>query len=414
MDPALMQSLPDMRDEAWRYAPLRSLLGQALAPSSVVASASDKALSACLPQSLAGFTRVVVVDGRVRASLSDPSSSATAAGVAPTPVANTPPAAAATATDHVDTLANNGLARINHALAPELIDLSSPGAATPLCLQVVFVSTSLAAEGASLSRLQLRVAAGQECALVEQHVSLADTASFVNHHCDVRVAAGARLRWTRVIGPSVDTCSFETLRISLDTNAQCDFLCVAAGQRAYRGTVSATLGGVAAELRHAAVALGNGAEHLDQHVYLRHAAARVTSQQTYRSIAAGRSRIAFTGHNHVLAEARGASTQQSLRNLLSGDVAEAIARPQLEILTDEVRAAHGATTGSLDAQMLFYLLSRGLDKDTAQRLLKWAFLEDVIRRVEPPPLRQAIESLLLTRLQDPLLDAWMRERGVEP
>ena len=57
-------------------------------------------------------------------------------------------------------------------------------------------------------------------------------------------------------------------------------------------------------------------------------------------------------------------------------------RPQLEIYTDDVRCSHGATAGKLDDNMLFYLLSRGLDRDTAQRLLKWAFLDDVVAQIE--------------------------------
>jgi len=75
-------------------------------------------------------------------------------------------------------------------------------------------------------------------------------------------------------------------------------------------------------------------------------------------------------------------------------------RPQLEIHTDEVRCSHGATAGKLDEDMLFYLLSRGLDRDSAYRLLKWAFLEDVIAQVALPPLRRQIEERLVGRLGD--------------
>ena len=71
-----------------------------------------------------------------------------------------------------------------------------------------------------------------------------------------------------------------------------------------------------------------------------------------------------------------------------------IVRPQLEIYTDEVRCSHGATAGKLDENMLFYLLSRGLDRDAAQRLLKWAFLADVVAKIDVPALRRQIERSL--------------------
>ena len=78
-------------------------------------------------------------------------------------------------------------------------------------------------------------------------------------------------------------------------------------------------------------------------------------------------------------------------------------RPQLEIYTDEVRCSHGATAGKLDENMLFYLLSRGLSREAAQRLLKWAFLEDVIAQIGVPQLRRQIEERLAGVLRDETL-----------
>jgi Fe-S cluster assembly protein SufD len=101
--------------------------------------------------------------------------------------------------------------------------------------------------------------------------------------------------------------------------------------------------------------------------------------------------------------ALGTDTRQSLRSLIAGREAEAFARPQLEILTDAVQASHGATVGTLDPQMLFYLLSRGLERTAAQSLLKWAFLQDVVARLQPAELRTRLEAQLLARLADPLL-----------
>ena len=87
-----------------------------------------------------------------------------------------------------------------------------------------------------------------------------------------------------------------------------------------------------------------------------------------------------------------------MKSLLTGSGAEAAARPQLEIYTDRVRAKHGATTGKLDEQMLFYLLSRGIEPADAQALLQWAFVEDVISRIEQPDLRREIEARMSARL----------------
>ena len=106
-------------------------------------------------------------------------------------------------------------------------------------------------------------------------------------------------------------------------------------------------------------------------------------------------------------QAQGADSAQSLRGLLAGTQAEIDVRPQLEIYTDDVRASHGATAGKLDDNMLFYLLSRGIAPETAQQLLKWAFLEDVVSRIEIPVLRRHIETSLAGLLprRAPLVEA---------
>jgi Fe-S cluster assembly protein SufD len=102
----------------------------------------------------------------------------------------------------------------------------------------------------------------------------------------------------------------------------------------------------------------------------------------------------------VRKDAKGTDSQQSLRGLLAGPDAEIDVRPQLEIYTDDVRCAHGATAGKLDDNMLFYLLSRGIDAEMAQRLLKWAFLEDVVARIEVPELRRQVERSLAGQMKD--------------
>ena len=116
------------------------------------------------------------------------------------------------------------------------------------------------------------------------------------------------------------------------------------------------------------------------------------------TIASGTSRVIFNSKVVVDAGASQSDSQQSCRGLLLSPSAEIDSRPQLEIHTDEVKCAHGATTGRLDPEMFFYLLSRGLDRDTAQSLLVFAFLDDVLTGMSLPVVRDAIESALISQL----------------
>jgi Fe-S cluster assembly protein SufD len=146
--------------------------------------------------------------------------------------------------------------------------------------------------------------------------------------------------------------------------------------------------------------LGDRQQIQDVFALVEHIAPRARTEQTFRGISAGRARVAFNGKVVVRKQAHGTDSRQSLRGLLAGPDAEIDVRPQLEIYTDDVRCSHGATAGKLDENMLFYMLSRGLDRDTAQRLLKWAFLEDVIAKIEVPELRRQIEQRLAGQMNE--------------
>jgi len=92
--------------------------------------------------------------------------------------------------------------------------------------------------------------------------------------------------------------------------------------------------------------------------------------------------------------------RQSLRGLIDGKGAELDLRPRLTINTNEIQATHGATTGRLDEELLFYLLARGLDPIAARSLLKWAFLGEVLSALEPAPLRRLAGLAAAARLSD--------------
>jgi len=146
--------------------------------------------------------------------------------------------------------------------------------------------------------------------------------------------------------------------------------------------------------------VGHANRHVDCVNIVTHGAPDTRSSQTARAIAGDESRVIFNSKVIVNAGAVRAQSQQSCRGLLLSPAAEIDSRPQLEIHADEVKCAHGATTGRLDPDMLFYMLSRGLDRDTAQSLLVYAFLADVLTGMSVASARTAIENALIAQLPD--------------
>ena len=129
-----------------------------------------------------------------------------------------------------------------------------------------------------------------------------------------------------------------------------------------RSTILVKLAGRAARCDLTAASIANGIQTHDVFAEIDHAGADTVTRELYRGIATDRGKLGFNGKMVVRETAPGADSEQSLKTLLTGNGAEASVRPQLEIHTDRVRAVHGATTGKLDEQMLFYLLSRGIDR----------------------------------------------------
>ncbi|MNC85899.1 FeS cluster assembly protein SufD [compost metagenome] len=109
----------------------------------------------------------------------------------------------------------------------------------------------------------------------------------------------------------------------------------------------------------------------------------------------------FNGKILVRPGAQLTNSSQQSRNLLLTDKAHVDTKPQLEIFADDVKCAHGATVGQLDAEQLFYLRSRGLPEARARNLLTFAFGAEVIDRLPVPSLVERLERVVLERTQGP-------------
>jgi Fe-S cluster assembly protein SufD len=191
---------------------------------------------------------------------------------------------------------------------------------------------------------------------------------------------------------------FDTLMVNVAHQGTYKLRTVSLGAASSRSTAFIKLAGRGASCDYTAASIAGGTQNHDMFVEIEHLGAGSTTRELFRGIANERGKLAFNGKMIVRGSAQDADSDQSLKTLLNGSGAEAAARPQLEIYTDRVRAKHGATTGKLDEQMLFYMLSRGLDRADAQALLQWAFIEDAISLIEPPALRREVETLVSARL----------------
>jgi Fe-S cluster assembly protein SufD len=428
IDTLAAEGLPTTRDENWKYANLRPLDKVRFAPPPVgaKASASPSVTLADLPAAVEGYARYVFVDGVFAPALSsavgktgitvtslhDSRVTMAAAGAAPTAAASAATSSAATSpvrpvlmsarlAEAATTSKDARFALLNDAFATDGASIRvAAGTDCPTCIELVFVAQVELQTASSYPRVELHVESGARVGLIERHVSVGSGANFVNASVRVDVARAATVNHYLVQESGAKAVWFNTLSAVLAQDAIYKLHGVNVGGLSARSTINVQLAGERADAAISVASLGDRQQIQDAFVLIEHIAPRARSTQTFRGISAGRARVAFNGMVVVRKDAQGTDSQQSLRGLLAGPDAEIDVRPQLEIYTDDVRCAHGATAGKLDDNMLFYLLSRGIDAAMAQRLLKWAFLEDVVAKIEVPELRRQIERSLAGQMQE--------------
>ena len=261
----------------------------------------------------------------------------------------------------------------------------------------------LAADGVdnvAYPRVIIDAAPGSSATIIEHYVEQGEHPPLCNSATHIAAGRDSLVEHYRVFATGAAATHIDSLTLRQEANSRCRQFTIALGGSLVRNSLEASLDQPGASLESFALLVGHESRHVDCVNIVTHKARDTRSRQTARAIASGNSRVIFNSKVVVEAGAVHADSQQSCRGLLLSPTAEIDTRPQLEIHTDEVKCAHGATVGRLDPDMLFYMLSRGLDRDTAQSLLVFAFLADVLTDMSVPSARAAIEAALIAQLPD--------------
>ncbi len=142
----------------------------------------------------------------------------------------------------------------------------------------------------------------------------------------------------------------------------------------------------------------DGSELMDNHTLVNHAKPHCLSNENYRGIIGDKAIGVFNGKIYVAKDAQKTNAYQSNKNILLSDNAVINTKPELEIYADDVKCSHGATSGSLDTESLFYLRARGIDFNTAQTLLLKAFVAEITDKITIPELKIEVENIILKKL----------------
>ena len=386
-------SVPTTRDEEWRFtdlAPLTRSQWRAPAGNATVDSAAIAPF--LIPEAGA---RLVFVDGLYAPTLSQLPGDA---GVTVAPLAEAMKrgvALEAHLAKHVG-FENNVFAALNTAhLKDAAVVHVARDAACEKPIHILHVATEAGA--VAYPRCVVIAEAGCGCTVIEEYQALTAEAYFTNGVTEIAIAPNAKLHHVKLQLESAKAFHMATCAVRVGRDASYRSQTISVGSRLSRYELGVHLGGEGAYAQIDGLALIAERQLADTHTTLDHAFPNGKSEQLHKTIVGGGAHAVFNGKICVREGAQLTDSAQQSRNLLLSDRATVDTKPQLEIFADDVKCAHGATVGQLDADQLFYLRSRGLPEQAARNLLTYAFGASVIERIPVRSLVQRLERIVMAQ-----------------
>jgi Fe-S cluster assembly protein SufD len=235
--------------------------------------------------------------------------------------------------------------------------------------------------------------------VVESSVSLGGK-TWQNAVTEVRVGENAVVEHVRLQLGSEEAYHITNMQIEQGRSANFKTTVVTLGGKLVRNDINGLLNGEGTECTMNGLYVGRDEQHVDNHTRLDHAFPHCPSHELFKGVLADKSSAVFNGKIIVRQIAQKTDSKQSNMNLLLSDDATINTKPQLEIFADDVRCTHGATIGRLDEDAMFYLRSRGIEKNEARNLLIYAFASDVLDRIGIEQVRDTLEERLFERFHD--------------
>lgn len=385
------RGLPTLRDEDWKYTDLRSVVD--ISNRWLASGAKSPAVDS-LAKPIDSITAsidanwLIIANGAIDSGRFDPQCGIDIERFADTSAPDFPDRPFA---DLNAALIRDGL-RINIHAATE----------KPLGLLII----DSADEGATVSQasVEIHADAGCDVEIVEYQASAGAGDNYCNSVISLAIGESAHASYVRIQDRRIGHAQTARLSIDLGTDSELRMSSYDVGGGLIRNDLDIDLG------NHGATAVFNGLylagdnQHIDNHTRVDHRVGPATSSQEYRGILNGRCRCVWNGKAIVHKGADGTDANQANHNLLLSNQAEIDAKPELEIYADEVKCSHGTTVGQLDESALFYLRTRGLDRQQAKQILTHAFAADLVGRTPISATLDTITALVDSRLAELLED----------
>src|SRR3989338_4856750 len=211
-------------------------------------------------------------------------------------------------------------------------------------------------------------------------------------------AENSKINYCKVQKESSSGFHLAKIRAQVQRNSRFYSHSIALGGSMVRNNLNVALAEEGAECVLNGLYLASGQELIDNHTQIEHLKPHTTSRELYKGILNGKSKAVFNGSILVHANAQKTDSLQTNKNLLLSQDCHIHTKPGLKIFANDVKCKHGATVGQMDQDVLFYLRSRGIPKEEAQKLLIVAFASEIIDQIQLETFQNQLTPILFTTL----------------
>jgi Fe-S cluster assembly protein SufD len=241
---------------------------------------------------------------------------------------------------------------------------------------------------------------GAELTYIDRYVSPDLTNVLSDAVVEIYAGPNSKIRYVALQEWGEGVTHLSVQRALIDRDADVRSLGVAFGASLSRAEVESILDGDGGSSEMLGVYFADGDQHFDHRSIQDHLGSQTSSDLLYKGVLRDRSRTIYSGTVIIQKGAHKCNAYQTNRNILLSDKAKADSIPNLEILSnDPVRCGHAASVGPVDEDTLFYIQSRGISREEAQKLIVFGFLQEVLDRVTLPEIREGLEAAIAQEIE---------------
>lgn len=393
--------LPHRRIEEWKYTDLRSRIRVLSDPGAGSVGLSEAELGDALgPFAGMDAVRVVFVNGVYEGALSTETKDSS---ISVSSMADALREAPATLLDNLGAVnppdKEEAVIAFNTALMRDGALVRIEGSPTKP-VHLAFVTVGDQAQ-TIVTRNMVSVADGVNATILETHVSVGTAA--VHHNSVVELLAGdkAEVHHVAALMDNTEASHVGSTMVRLGTETVYRAFQFLTGGAISRRQMFVRFSGEDAKLNISGAALLRGKQHGDLTLVVDHAVPNCESRELFKTVLDDQARAVFQGKVIVRPHAQKTDGEQMSQALLLSEMAEFDSKPELEIYADDVVCGHGATSGQIDEELLFYLKARGLPDQQARSILIRAFVAEALEEIEQENIQNGLSQVA---------DAWLAER----